>query len=906
MPTILTRAQRKYLRVLLAVALFVLANSAFLFLAHRQDAMGLFYQLMLIAHVVGGVAVLLLATLFLLWHLRRVRNLLRFPAVSSGVGLTLAAYLLFATGLFLFSEANTRENAWILLAHQLLGILAPALYATHRLVSHFRPARRSALAGGCAFAFLLLVMVGLHAGTLPPPPSQGSPRELALGQDPFLPFRPSNYPDASSPFFPSSVTTDSNRFFPAAVITRDERGDFERIRADVERFGFAANVPIGADTCARCHPDIVAQWETSAHRFASFNNPFYRASVEKFRETRGKEASQWCAGCHDPAIMLAGNMTGEIEPLIPESQAGLTCLACHVIERLHGTVGNGNYHVADEKPSPYLFDTSKSGPFREVADTLIKMRPAVHKAQMKKPFFTKSEFCSACHKVSLDVPVNRYRFVRGQNEFDAWHDSGVSHNAARTFYLPPAARQCQDCHMPREEAPLGDVSAKGGMVRSHRFLAVNTALPYVRGDFDTLRRIEAFLRDEKLRIDLFALERADGSLERALDRARPVLAAGEEVIFEVVVRNLGVGHTFPGGTNDSNEGWIEFQATDADGRVLLHSGAMGSDGRVDPAAHFYRVVMVRHDGTWANERDPHLFHFPAFVRVIGPGSADVARYAVKIPEGGAGGRITARAKLNWRKFNRDYSEFVFLQRKLKVPDLDHLRGQAVPDLPVTVIEEDSVTLEVGAAPARGRGVDDPALWMRFNDHGIASLLQGAFDVAEASFEGVTRLRPDLPDGWRNLARRWIQSGTPQKARPLLEKATALVPDHPQVPYFWGRYYERVEEFAEAERAYLASLRTFPADRDAWRNLGQVRFKLHKYAEALEAYLEVLALDPEDLEAHKRRLDIYRLLGREAEAAEAEKAFEKYQKDDQAEQVALDFLRRHGEINDDAQRRHVHR
>ena len=63
--------------------------------------------------------------------------------------------------------------------------------------------------------------------------------------------------------------------------------------------------------------------------------------------------------------------------------------------------------------------------------------------------------------------------------------------------------------MPLEDAPLGDVSAKDGKVRSHRFIAVNTALPALRGDTDTIQRIEKFLQEDKLRVDVFALRRLD-------------------------------------------------------------------------------------------------------------------------------------------------------------------------------------------------------------------------------------------------------------------------------------------------------------------------------------------------------------------------------------------------------------
>jgi len=45
-----------------------------------------------------------------------------------------------------------------------------------------------------------------------------------------------------------------------------------------------------------------------------------------------------------------------------------------------------------------------------------------------------AEFCSTCHKVHLDVPVNHYRWFRGFNEYDNWQASGVSGQGARSFY----------------------------------------------------------------------------------------------------------------------------------------------------------------------------------------------------------------------------------------------------------------------------------------------------------------------------------------------------------------------------------------------------------------------------------------------------------------------------------------
>ena len=61
-------------------------------------------------------------------------------------------------------------------------------------------------------------------------------------------------------------------------------------------------------------------------------------------------------------------------------------------------------------------------------DFSIKLNPEPHRRVFLKPFMRTQtpEFCSSCHKVHLDVPVNNYRWFRGFNEYDNWQASGVS------------------------------------------------------------------------------------------------------------------------------------------------------------------------------------------------------------------------------------------------------------------------------------------------------------------------------------------------------------------------------------------------------------------------------------------------------------------------------------------------
>src|SRR5262249_35157218 len=151
---------------------------------------------------------------------------------------------------------------------------------------------------------------------------------------------------------------------------------------------------------------------------------------------------------------------------------------------------------------------------------------------------------------------------------------------ARSFYYPPRSQKCADCHMPLVSAT--DPAAKNGKVRSHRFAAANTALPFVNRDPEQLKAVQDFLRDGQISVAVFGLVRvpedgpaqsrpdvaaepklssmfAVGEESMAAGAARPVLAQaaevvapldkvaavvrrGESVRVEVVVRTRKVGH----------------------------------------------------------------------------------------------------------------------------------------------------------------------------------------------------------------------------------------------------------------------------------------------------------------------------------------------------------------------------
>src|SRR5207248_735476 len=84
-----------------------------------------------------------------------------------------------------------------------------------------------------------------------------------------------------------------------------------------------------------------------AHRFSSFNNPFYRRSVELVADKVGREKTKWCAGCHDPVVLFTGQMGKATLHTFTydqfEAQQGLACMACHSITEVKDLRGKNHY-----------------------------------------------------------------------------------------------------------------------------------------------------------------------------------------------------------------------------------------------------------------------------------------------------------------------------------------------------------------------------------------------------------------------------------------------------------------------------------------------------------------------------------------------------------------------------------
>jgi tetratricopeptide (TPR) repeat protein len=855
---------------------------------------------------------------------RQVRQLLAGPwAARLGWILLLAGG---ALGLALLWTGTARPLQPWLYAHIGVSLLGVVLLGAHALA----PRRFAALALGVA-------MLGGGAWWL---------REVAWQrayriENPAMPpaSMDAEGDGAKGPFFPSSAQTKHGGLIPAKFFMQ-------------------------SDACQRCHNDIYQQWQGSAHRFSSFNNQWYRKSIEYMQDVAGVGPSKWCAGCHDPALLFSGMFDTPIREQIdkPESHAGLGCVMCHSIVAVKSTMGQGDYLL--EYPKLHELAASENRVMRALHDFAVRVNPEPHRRTFMKPFVKQqtAEFCSTCHKVHLDAPVNHYRWVRGFNEYDNWQASGVSGQGARSFYYPPQPQKCADCHMPLVASK--DEGNIGGFVHSHRFPAANTALPVANQDKTQLEVTEQFLKDKIVTVDIFAVSPAGAAapameaprhelsttfavgeeaelppggyageearpVSAPLNRAQPALRRGDEVRVDVVVRTRKVGHFFPGGTVDAFDVWLELKATDEKGQVLFWSGRVEDDGKgpVEKGAHFYRSLLVDAQGNPINKRNAWASRAVVYVRLIPPGAADTAHFRMRIPET-AGQKIRLEAKLNYRKFIWWNTQFSFAGMRDPqhanpgvTPDYDNGRWvftgdtsrvsgkiKGIPDLPTVVVAEDAVELPVAPrnAPApEPRAVLAKEDWERWNDYGIGLLLQGDLRGAESAFAKAAEIDPQHPDGWVNIGRARVQEGNLKGAREVLEKALALRPDLARAHFFLARVLKSEGDYDEAARRLRLVLEQYPRDRVARNELGRVLFLQRRYADAVREFEAVLRIDPEDLPAHYNLMLCYHGLGNTARAEEHQKRYLRFKADESAQAITGPYRRANPEDNNERQAIHEH-
>jgi len=872
-----------------------------------------------------------------------VANLLLHVALGSVVGVAalmlsraeprfISLAIAAASGVLLASIGNTREHKSVLVVHVVLSLVGVAVLFARR--------QNRLWTSLSAAAAALVFAAGLYYRFYAAHPEDHivNSRIVPLSMD-------QEGAGPKSPFFPSAAQTSNGRIVPSSFFMESEK-------------------------CGECHQDIYNQWKSSAHHFASFNNQFYRKSIEYMQDTVGAKPSKWCAGCHDHAVFFNGRFDRPIKQQIdtPEAQAGLSCMSCHSMVHVAGSVGNAGFTMS--YPPLHEIASSANPVIRNLEHFVTYAAPEAHRRTFMKPFMrnSTSEYCASCHKVHLDVPVNEYRWFRGFNDYDNWQASGVSGQGARSFYYPKESSNCADCHMPLVNSH--DPGNIHGQIHSHNFPGANTAVPTANQDQAQLDATEKFLKSGFITVDIFAVspvarEKADtemvrragtseapkantsfavgeeaeqsgpavmrnvGAIAAPVDASNVTLQPGQTARVDVVVRTRKIGHFFPGGTVDSFDVWLELKAEDDNGQCIFWSGKVEDNGKgpVEPGAHFYRSYQLDAAGNPINKRNAWQTRSTLYVHLIPPGAADVAHYLVKVPPT-AKGHIHFTSRLNYRKFSWYYTHFAYAgqpkpgQAQLLLAHnrngLDYsfdpanipanvsgrLKGE-IPNLPIVTLSESQVAIPISAQPTEWNAVTKSGTRERWNDWGIALLLQGDLKGAEFAFRKTTEAQPSYADGWLNVARALIQEGENDAAKPFIEHALKVDPSLGRIYYFRALIEKTEGNYDDALHSLQRVESQYPRDRVVLNQIARILFLKRQYRQAI-GYLErVCDVDPEDVQMHYTAMLCYRGLGDAANANREQILFRRFKADESSQTITAKRRMVSPEDNNERQLIHDH-
>ncbi|QDG78490.1 multiheme c-type cytochrome [Labrenzia sp. PHM005] len=227
-----------------------------------------------------------------------------------------------------------------------------------------------------------------------------------------------------------------------------------------------------ANTCATCHPKQYEEWSVSQHAYAQLS-PIYMAMQTTINMKTSATNGDFCIRCHNPVGMNIGESlyVSNLERT-PTSREGITCVACHRVNRNYGKI-SGRFALEEgdvfspvygpkggaelarvlSKPEEYRVSQSQDDPGR-----------SIHTEANQFFALTKPGFCGTCHDVTL---FNGFRLEEAFAEYKQ----------------SPAAKRgetCQDCHMGKIQgvasgydygpaAVVGDVPTRNRKLTNHFF-----------------------------------------------------------------------------------------------------------------------------------------------------------------------------------------------------------------------------------------------------------------------------------------------------------------------------------------------------------------------------------------------------------------------------------------------------
>lgn len=812
-------------------------------------AFTVFYQFLVLLHTLLGLVLLGPFIYYMLRHgplqwrigpgLPKLTGLL--------VSLTMSTALASGLALVLFSARSALQ--WLVYLHMWSSVAGVTSLGAHLLQGWVLDPR------GRAFK-LRVVGPRVTAAALAPV-ALGAVLAATYTHAPYYQATPDGFTyagtEADGLYFPSEARTSTNRLITLAAV------------ANSQSCGTSG-----------CHTGIVEQWEQSLHRL-SFHEPIYRVNELDLIRERGLAPARWCAGCHEPVVLMSGNLdpasaldpatlTGH--PFDEQFNEGISCVACHGITRNDSRQGVASYIFGT--PDYYIYTAREEPLLREINELLIRVKPQPHRDSLLQPVLQGTDACMSCHKVFIDENVNGYRWIALQNQFDSWRTGPWSNENFLTFRTQPE-RQCVDCHMADEPVAFDVASNRGGLVRNHAFPGANALVPLLFGHEVQYARILAN-KQNRLRVRIAEVQ-ADAALDFAFHTrahlARPLAFDGVHVIpgqtlnVAVTVTNTGIGHRFPTGTNDAKDVWLEFQATDAAGRVVFHSGFLRANGAVDPEAHFYRVIPLDGDGEWIRTRRMWTVRTIVYARTIPAGAADLTTYRFTVPAD-ATGPLTVTARVRYRKLSHAFMEHVARTEP-------RVREQPIVDM-------GGDTLHVGLDGTPGSTRPAGEILPMLIDYGIGLFREGNMEFARRAFLAALERDPEDVRLYTDVGMTYFRESEFATAREWFAQARRASGSDPRELWFEALMAQQGGDYAEALRLLGRLAQGSPNSERVWFEIAKLRSWQGDLDGARAAYERVIEIDPNHAGAYHGLAQAYRQADRDLEARALQTAFLRLRED----------------------------
>jgi hypothetical protein len=426
--------------------------------------------------------------------------------------------------------------------------------------------------------------------------------------------------------------------------------------------------------CAGCHPQQYEEWNGSVHALA-FQDPIYQGELNKGFKSVGHEITRQCEGCHSPAGMVTGEISGPgLKGLGALALAGVSCDICHSVsgvthwETPAREPENGSLILTPGVQGKEGISLIKRGPFTPADGCGGGFHDCV-----ESPLHLRAELCASCHQVY---------------HYDA-------HFPLEATYLewkhgPYAQRGilCQDCHMVDTETFLKSADAfkkpERGQYR-HSFGGPNYLL------YHLAQAAANKAGDKKLAEALQKqYDSAIAKLKAAADlEITPGYEHGMLTEVRVRVKNIRAGHNLPTSLTNVREMWLEVTAKDRDGNLLLSSGAPGEGGSLRPGTRQFNSEGMGKDFHFAI--DPWVV--TAFSRhdTIPPRAYRDVSFGIRPAK--SSGAVTVEARLRYRQADQKVAEKLLAA----VPsDIDLMKTygiSAAPQLPIVDMVVKTVQLK---------------------------------------------------------------------------------------------------------------------------------------------------------------------------------------------------------------------